>query len=45
MSNQLDVGRGCKYAKIGLEMGVKIGGGAGKRGKNTELLVIMRVRI
>ena len=36
---------GHKYVKIGLNMGVKIGGGAEKVGKNTNLLVIMRTRL
>ena len=35
---------GCKYTKIGLATGVKIGGDATKSGKNNHLLVIMRVR-
>ena len=33
------------YTKIGLEMGLKIGGDAEKSGKNTPLLVIMRMRL
>ena len=36
---------GHKIAKIGLAMGVAIGGAAAKSGKNTHLLVIMRVRL
>ena len=34
-----------KSANIGLAMGVTIGGDAAKSGKNTDLLVIMRVRL
>ena len=36
---------GHKSANIGLAMGVAIGGAAAKSGKNTNLLVIMRVRL
>ena len=36
---------GRKYAKNGQAMGVEIGGDAEKSGKNTNLLVIMRVRL
>ena len=36
---------GRKYTKIGLAMGVTIGGDAHKSGKNTHLLVVMRVRL
>ena len=39
------LGGGQKSAKIGPEMGMKIGGDAVKSGKNTCLFVIMRVRI
>ena len=34
-----------KSTNIGLEMGVTIGGDAAKNGNNTNLLVIMRVRL
>ena len=34
-----------KSTKIGLEMGVKIGGFAAKSGNNNNLLVVMRVRL
>ena len=34
-----------KSTKNGLAMGVRIGGGAAKSGKNTNLLVVMRVRL
>ena len=34
-----------KSTKIGLAMGVKIGGDSAKSGKNTHLLVIMHVRL
>ena len=34
-----------KYTKIGLAMGVTLGGDADKSGNNTNLLVIMRVRL
>ena len=43
MSNIFGVGRGRKYTKNGLAMGVTIGGDATKSGKNTHLLVIMHV--
>ena len=36
---------GCKSAKNGLAIEVKIGGDAAKSGKKTHLLVIMRVRL
>ena len=36
---------GHKYTKIGLAMGVTIGGDAAKSGENTHLLVIMGVRL
>ena len=36
---------GRKSTKIGLAIGVKIGGDAAKNGKNTHLLVIMRSRL
>ena len=39
----LEGGRKC--TKIGLEMGVTIGGDAAKSDKNTHLLVIMRMRL
>ena len=35
---------GRKSTNIGLAMGAKIGGDAAKSGKNTHLLVIMRMR-
>ena len=35
----------CKSTKIGLAMGVTFGGDAAKSGKNTHLLVLMRVRL
>ena len=34
-----------KYTKIRLSMGVTIGGDAAKSGKNTRLLVVLRVRL
>ena len=34
-----------KYTKVGLSMGVTIGGGAAKSGNNTNLLLIMCVRL
>ena len=34
-----------KYTKIGLVMGVKIGGDADKSGNDTHLLVVMHVRL
>ena len=36
---------GRKYTKIGLAMGVKIGGDAAESGKETHLLVMMHVRL
>ena len=36
---------GCKSTKNELALGVTIGGDAAKSGKNTNLLVIMRVRL
>ena len=45
MSNLFRVGRGHKSTKTGLAMGVTIGGDTTKSGKNTHLLVIMRMRI
>ena len=39
------LGGGRKSTKILLAMGVKIEGNAAKSGKNTHLLVIMRVRL
>ena len=36
---------GRKFTKIGIAMGATIGDADAKRGKNTHLLVIMRVRI
>ena len=36
---------GSKSTKIGLAMGLTIGGDAAKSGKNTHLLVIMRMRL
>ena len=36
---------GRKSTKIGLAMGLTIGGDAAKSGKNTHLLVIMRMRL
>ena len=45
MSNIFSVGRGRKIYKIGLAMGIKIGGDDSKSGKNTHLLVVMRVRL
>ena len=44
MSNLFGVGRGPQIYKNGLEMGVTIEGDASKSGKNTNLLLIMRVR-
>ena len=45
MSNLFGVGRGPQIYKNVLAMGVTIGGDAAKSGKNTHLLVIMRVRL
>ena len=39
------LGGGHKSTKIGLEMGVKIGGDAEKSGNNTHLLVIVCVSL
>ena len=44
VSNIFGARRGRKYTKNGLAMGVTIGVDAAKSGKNTHLLVIMRVR-
>ena len=45
VSNLFGVGRRLQIYKIVLAMGVTIGGDAAKSGKNTHLLVIMRVRL
>ena len=45
MSNIFSVGMGPQIFKTVLAMGVTIGGGAAKSGKNTILLVIMHVRL
>ena len=45
MSNIFGVGRGAINLKIGLAMGVTIGGNAAKSDKKAHLLVIMRMRI
>ena len=45
MSNLFGVGRGPQIYKIGLAMGITIGGDATKSGKNTHLLVIMRMKL
>ena len=45
MSDIFGVGRGHKSTKIGPAMGVTIGGGAAKIGKNTHLLVVIHVRL
>ena len=45
MSNLFGVGRGLQIYKNGLEIGVTIRGDAAKIGKNTYLLVIMRMRL
>ena len=45
MSNLFGVGRGTQIYKIGIVMGVKIGGDADKSGNDTHLLVVMHVRL
>ena len=45
MSNLFGVGRGQQIYKNVLAMGVKIGGGAVKIGKNSPLLVLMCMRL
>ena len=45
MSNLFGFGRGHESTKNGLAIGTTIGGDAEKSGKNTNLLVIMHVRI
>ena len=43
MYNLFPVRRDQSYTRIGLETGVTIGGDATKSGKNTHLLVVMRM--
>ena len=45
MYNIFGVRRVSQILKIGLAMGVKIGGDTSKSGKNTHLLVIISVRL
>ena len=45
VSNIFGVGRGPQIYKIGLAIGVAIGGDAAKSDKKTHLLVLMRVRL
>ena len=45
MCNIFGVGRGMQIYKNGLAMGVAIRGNSAKSGKNTNLLVIMCVRL